>query len=186
MPRGASTGTTERAAAPAVATVTPNGQSEGEWNGEYYVSFGVVEHRNWEGAVKYGFIRGGGVTWYSNTLSVLEAGARVWVNVPGQGYVGVGVVSEGVVKADQFMVKDEAGQAVPILAVLPKETARLWNNDDEEKAEYVVRVKWLKTVQLSEAIKEKGFFGNQNTVAQPKAQKWQRTIKRLKKRFGVE
>jgi hypothetical protein len=44
----------------------------------------------------------------------------------------------------------------------------------------------LKALPLSEAIKEKGFFGNQNTVAQPKAPKWQHTVERLKKRFGVE
>ena len=41
--------------------------------------------------------------------------------------------------------------------------------DDAENAEYLVRVKWLKTVPLPKAIKEKGFFANQLTVCKPKS-----------------
>ena len=47
-------------------------------------------------------------------------------------------------------------------------------------------VNWIKTVPLNEAIKEKGFFGNQNSVAAPKAPKWDHTVQRLKQRFGIE
>ncbi|MBF0433014.1 MAG: hypothetical protein HQK83_17155 [Fibrobacteria bacterium] len=57
---------------------------------------------------------------------------------------------------------------------------------DPEKAEHVVGIEWLKTVTVSEAVKEKGFFGNQNTVARPTSAKWEHTVERLKKRFGVE
>ena len=71
----------------------PGADVEGaEWNGEYYVSFGGDENRDWSEAVQYGFISGGGGSWYSNTLSMLEPGARVWVNAPGTGYLGVGEV----------------------------------------------------------------------------------------------
>jgi hypothetical protein len=58
--------------------------------------------------------------------------------------------------------------------------------DDPEKAEYLVRVKWLKTVPINQAIKEKGFFGNQNSVARPIAARWEHTVERLKKRFDFE
>ncbi len=58
--------------------------------------------------------------------------------------------------------------------------------DDEERAEYLVRVEWLTAVTEKEAIREKGFFGNQNTVARPRAAKWAYTVERLKKRFEVE
>ena len=40
----------------------------GAWNGEYYVSMGGNESSLWDEAIKYGFICGGGGTWYSNTL----------------------------------------------------------------------------------------------------------------------
>ena len=43
----------------------------------------------------------------------------------------------------------------------------------------------MKTVAENQAIKEKGFFGNQNTVARPIAEKWKHTVERLKARFGV-
>ena len=37
----------------------------------------------------------------------------------------------------------------------------------------------------SEAIKEKGFFGNQNSAAKPRAKRWLHTVERLKKRFEI-
>jgi hypothetical protein len=89
-----------------VETSGPDAPAESERNGEYYVSFGAGPHRDWEDAAKYGFIAAGCGSWYSDTLSVLEPGARVWVNLPGEGYVGVGVVTESVVKIDRFLVKD--------------------------------------------------------------------------------
>ena len=61
-----------------------------DWNGEFYVSFGEGDHRSWNDARKYGFVSGGGGEWYVGTLRMLEPGNRVWVNIPGTGYVGVG------------------------------------------------------------------------------------------------
>jgi len=82
-------------------------------------------------------------------------------------------------------VKDESGTDVPI-QTLPIRAAKIWRHaDDPEKADYLVRVTWLKSVPVAEAIKEKGFFGNQNSVARPVAAKWEFTVERLKKRFGV-
>ena len=54
-----------------------------------------------------------------------------------------------------------------------------------EEAEYYVRVNWIKAVSKDQAVKEKGFFGNQNSAAKPRTKKWQHTVERLKKRFGV-
>ena len=154
----------------------------------YYVSFGREPDghgRNWEGATKYGFISGGGGNWYSQTLRMLQKGDRVWVNVPGGwGYVGVGVVEAPSVPVDEFMVKDESGEEHPILE-LPLKGSYAKAADNQEKAEYLVRVKWIKTVPISEAVKERGFFNNQNTVARPMASSWTYTIQRLKQRFGL-
>jgi hypothetical protein len=158
-----------------------------EWNGEYYASFGHnPTHRNWEDAVKYGFISGGGGSWYSNTLQMLAPGARIWANVPGGvGYVGVGTVVEPVVRVDEFMVEDGSGHKIPITKALLKGTEIGKHADDPERSEYLVRVKWIETVPLDKAVKEKGFFGNQNTVAKPTSPKWNYMVDRLKERFGV-
>jgi hypothetical protein len=89
------------------------------------------------------------------------------------------------VKVDQFQISDDGTQR----NLTPEDVTGkniFKNAGDEEKSEYLVRVKWLKTVPLSQAIKEKGFFGNQNTVCKPMARKWNNTVERLKVRFGVK
>jgi len=171
---------------PTIPAPVISGDDKEPWNGEFYVSFGhEMGGRRWEDAVKYGFISGGGGPWYSRTLNQLEVGKRIWVNVPGAGYVGVGEVTDTAVKVDKFMVSKD-GAAVPITELSISGPNIFKNKDDEDKAEYLVKVKWLKTVDLKNAIKEKGFFGNQNTVCKPVTKKWQHTVDRLKKRFAVE
>nr|WP_226048457.1 hypothetical protein [Geobacter anodireducens] len=165
------------------ATAGPAGE-RGEWNGEYYVSFGQSADRDWKEAVKFGFISGGGGRWYSQTLFMLSPGDRVWVNIPQQGYVGVGKVISGAVRASEFKVNVD-GVERSLLDVAQSNYHRQFN-DDEEKSEYFVPVEWICTKPINEAVSEVGFFGNQNTVARPKTHKWNHTIEQLKQRFGVE
>jgi hypothetical protein len=173
---------------PTEASALAGDESEQEdWNGEFYASFGHhPEHRRWEDARKYGFICAGYGSWYTKTLGLLEPGNRIWVNVPGYGYVGVGVVRERVTKIAQFMVTQKNGRKVPLKDVPLVSKGLFHDADDDEKADYAVAVEWLHTVPLEEAIKEKGFFGNQNTVCQPSARKWTFTVQRLKEKFGIK
>jgi hypothetical protein len=162
--------------------IAGGGDDKEPWNGEFYVSYGhEMEGRRWEDARKYGYVSGGGGVWYSKTLSQLEIGKRIWVNVPGQGYVGVGIVAGPVVKVDEFEI--ENNKLLTEHDVVGKNIFK--NKDDEEKSEYLVKVNWIKTLDLNQAIKEKGFFGNQNTVCKPITKTWQHTVERLKKRFDV-
>jgi len=151
------------------------------WNGEYYFSFGG---RDWDEAVEYGFVSAGGGTWYTRTLGMLDPGDRIWVNIPGTGYVGVGRVLDAATPVDDFRV-DRGGARVPITSLPLKIADATKSADDSEKAEQLVRVNWIKTVREEDAVREKGFFGNQNTVAQPRSAKWDHTVNRLRKRFGV-
>lgn len=172
---------------PTIPSPVISGDDKEPWNGEFYVSFGHDENgRRWEDAVKYGFVSGGGAPWYSRTLYLLEVGKRVWVNIPGKGYVGVGKVINTAVKVDKFTVDQDGSGVVPITKLPVAGPNILRNMDDEDKAEYLVKVRWIKTVDLDNAIKEKGFFGNQNTVCKPVTKKWQHTVERLKKRFDIE
>lgn len=155
------------------------------WNGEYYVSFGGDPNRDWEEARKFGFISAGGGSWYTKSLGMLEPGSRVWVNTPGIGYVGVGEVSGTVKTIDEFLVDDGSGNETPVTQLAPKAAKLVRAAEDEERAEHLVRVKWIKTVPTEGAIREKGFFGNQNTVAKPRSKAWVHTIDRLRARFGI-
>lgn len=164
------------------ANVASTAKTKGEkepWNGEFYVSYG---NRSWEDARRYGFISGGGGSWYSQTLKLLSPGDRVWVKIPKTGYVGVGRVTEAVQSANEFKVQTAAGER-PILDILTDAERYRASADDPEKAEYFVRVKWLETVPETEAVNEVGLFGNQNTVCQPLTPKWRHTVERLKEHF---
>lgn len=155
---------------------------KGPWNGEYYVSFGEGS-RNWEDARKYGFISAGGGSWYSKTLSLLSPGDRIWVNIPHTGYVGVGIVTESVKQAKESVF--EVNQNPTKMTDLPLQGDYFYSIDDPENAEYVVKVHWIKTIPTSDAVKELGFFGNQNSVCRPLTEKWIFTIDRLKKCWKI-
>ena len=157
------------------------GEQKGPWNGEFYVSFGVDADRKWEDARTFGFITASGGPWYTRTLDMLDVGDRVWVNIPATGYVGVGVVSGKALPYEDFTVV-EGGSAVPIANA---KTVGKYAVDDSDATAWFVPVEWVATVSESEAVKEVGFFGNQNTVAKPKSEKWEHTVSVLKKYFSV-
>lgn len=155
------------------------------WNNEFYVSFGDGERRNWEDARQWGFVCAGGGRWYSNSLGMLNAGDRIWVNIPKTGYVGVGLATGPVVRVDDFEVNTD-DKAMPLLKVSSRATYRSKDEpESEDTAEYVVPVKWLHTVPSSQAFSETGLFGNQNTVCKPRTEKWAHTVERLKGAWKV-
>ena len=160
-------------------------QPKEPWNQEYYMSFGHDESRDWNDARKYGFICAGGGTWYSRTLNQLSIGDRVWVNIPGTGYVGVGTVSDTARKADE--VTFEVDGKTQTIYELSK-TAHYHKDqlDDDDNAEYIVKVEWIHTVPLTDVVSEVGFFGNQHIICKPRVQKWSHTVKRLKEIWGLQ
>ncbi|MBI1752874.1 MAG: DUF91 domain-containing protein [Acidobacteria bacterium] len=152
------------------------------WNGEYYVSFGDMTSRSWDDAKAYGYISAGGGSWYSQTLKLLSPGDRVWVKIPGTGYVGVARVLESVRPSSEFVVMTPEGER-PAIDVLKHADRYRQSMNDPEKDEYFVRVGWLDAVKESKAFNEVGLFGNQNTVCQPTTPKWRHTVDRLKTCF---
>ena len=137
------------------AASSSKGGEKKPWNGEFYVSFGANYTRKW------------------------DAGDRIWVKIPGRGFVGVGRVSGPRIAANEFRI--EGGPALDKLTGGYNRHLK----DDQEKSEYFVPVDWLHTVPENQAIQEVGMFGNQNTVCKPKVPKWRATVERLKERFDV-
>ena len=154
------------------------------WNGDFYVSYGHGEERSWSEAMQYGFICGGGGVWYSRTLLALKPDDRIWVNVPGTGYVGVGRVTGTAQQAADFKIKGPNGDSA-VLDVLKLGSYHREFLDDPERCEWFVPVEWLKAVPIDQAVQEIGFFGNQNTVCKPTTPKWRSTVERLKDKFAV-
>ena len=87
---------------------------------------------------------------------------------------------------EQFNVAGPEGNSVPISDVPGLDIAKSKKSiDDIDAAEYLVRVRWEKAVPVAQAVKERGLFGVQHTVARPKDKKWVHTIERLRMRFGI-
>lgn len=162
--------------------IASTSKSNGPWNGEFYVSFGHGNERNWEDAIEFGFISAGGGQWYSRTLNQLKINDRVWVNIPKEGYVGVGRVIDTAKKADEVTFGPDNKT---IYEISQKASYHFQSKDDQDNAEYIVKVKWDKTVSRNKAVTELGFFGNQNSVCKPTVSKWETTIARLKEIWNI-
>jgi hypothetical protein len=163
------------------AATTPAGHNE-PWNGEFYCSFGHGESRSWDDALQYGFVCGGGGAWYSKTLQLLNPGDRLWVKVPGTGFVGVGRATGRAQPAATFTVAASASDS-PVLEVARRGDYHRAFVNDPERCEYFVPVHWLQTVPLEKAVQGIGLFGNQNTICKPTTPKWRSTVERLKEKF---
>ena len=168
---------------------------EKKWNGEYYVNHGPEKYRPWEFAEKYRFVSAGGRPRWIMPLRYLTPESRIWVHAGGEGasnkgYVGVGIVKEARVIANQFFVDDPNGKGeIPITQldqwVFQKKNWGTRKIVDPVKGEYVVAVRWLKTVPLEEAIWRKGLFAYNGSVCRPTSPKWDATIDLLKKQFQI-
>lgn len=154
------------------------------WNGEFYANYGDNDYRSWDDARQYGFISAGGGEWFSRTLRLLEQGQRVWVNRPGMGYLGVGIIESDPIPAKEFMVETASGPR-RYLDVGRVHSDMKAHAEDPERTDKFVRIRWLATVPESAAVREPGFFGNQNSAAKPTAASWLFTVEKLKQAFGI-
>lgn len=154
------------------------------WNGhDWYVAFGDVrDGRSWVDARRYGFVSGGGGEWYSRTLRNLPIGARIFVHIPKEGYVGVGTVSGEARRFDESEVEHDGRPTR--LADLPLEGHYRHEGDIEvDSAEWVVPVDWDHTVSREDAVWKAGMFANQNTAARLRQQF---TIEQVTAAFGID
>jgi hypothetical protein len=147
---------------------------ENDWNGtDFYFSFGHGDDRSWKDAREYNFVSAGGGDWHTKPLQNLFEGARIFVRIPSEGYVGVGKVTSKVSPVTEFEIEYKDNE-MPISEV-PLET-KLGENEN------LVRVEWIDVRDVSNAVHEKGMFANQVTVCRMKDEK---TINKLKKYFDM-
>lgn len=152
------------------------------WNGtDWYVSFGDDPNgRNWDDARKYGFVSAGGGEWYSRTVKNLVPGARIFVNIPKAGYVGVGTVTGPAEVFDRVQIPVEGREQ--LLKDQPLE-GKYRHGAGDDLAEWVVPVKWIHTVPRENAFWKQGMFANQNSVTKLRQQF---TIEQVSKAFNLD
>lgn len=140
----------------------PGGGTKEPWNEQdWYVSFGEESGiRNWEDAREHGFVSAGGGEWFSRTLRRLPIDGRVFVHIPGVGYVGVGTVTGEARPFDEAVLDDGVLLAQQPLRANYEHSPL----PGEDHREYVVPVRWQQTRPRSEAFWVKGMFANQNSA----------------------
>lgn len=164
----------------------PRGQGKrAEWNGiDWFVSFGDELSRSWEDGRAYGFVSAGGGAWFSRTLRALPVGARVNVHIPQRGYVAVGITLAEATRFDEAQVRLD-GAWVPLAQQQLHASYRHGPADrpvTDDDAEYVVPVRWLDSLPVTEAYWEKGMFANQNSACKLRQEF---TLDRLAQHFAL-
>jgi hypothetical protein len=149
-------------------------------NDLYYVNVGEGDCRNWDDCRRFGFLAAGqGIQW-SNPLKSLSKGDLVVAYLKGKGYVGIGTVREKAINVANFRHNRKSLRDFKLVE------PEIFRNYDNEKAEFLVKVKWLKSFPREEAKwqKGKGLFTTQQIVARLRNQV--KTIKFLEKEFELE
>ena len=149
-------------------------------NDIYYVNVGEGTARNWDDCRRFGFLAAGQGTQWSEPMKSLSIGDTVVAYLKGKGYVGIGIVKEKAVSVSQFRHNHKSLHDFKLVE------PGIFNNYNNENAEFLVKVKWLKSFPREEAKwqKGKGLFTTQQVVARMKNQT--KTIKFLEKEFGIE
>jgi hypothetical protein len=128
------------------------------WSGYWFVNVGEGPHRNWDDNIRYGYIGAGGGEWFSSALRRLHVGDRIFAYMRGRGYVGYGEVIEDARPAGEVRLED----GKPLLEHAMQAPHPGDFGSDPSKAEWAVRVKWIKTFPREQARTFAGVFANQN------------------------
>jgi hypothetical protein len=148
-------------------------------NGIYYVNVGDGSTRSWEDCRKFGFLAAGQGKQWSDPLRTLNVGDIVVAYLKGSGYVGIGRVIEYAKKAIDFKVNGR------FLRDLGVKNPGIFRNSDNEKSDYLVKTKWIRSVAKSDGKWKK----NQGLFTKPKIkfslERQTKTIEFLEKEFDT-
>lgn len=148
-------------------------------NGLYYVNVGEGKHRCWDDCQQYGFLTAGQHKKFSDPIRTLEPGDIVVAYLKNRGYVGIGRVTEKAVRVNDFQVNGKS------LKHYPLKVTDIFDNCDDDKSEYPVKVEWVKAVESDKAKwkAKSGLFTSQLVKASLQGQP--KTIEFLEKEFYV-
>lgn len=149
-------------------------------NGLYYVNVGEGEHRSWDDCRQYGFLSAGQHKKYSDPLKTLEVGDLVAAYLKNNGYVGIGKVKEKAVRVTEFLFNNKP------LKEYNLKVPNIFDNSDNDNAEYLVKIEWIKTVDKVQAKwkAKNDLFSSQLIKASLQEQK--KTIDFLESEFNLK
>ena len=114
-------------------------------NGLYYVNVGQGNHRCWPDCKEFGFLSAGQDKKWSEPIRTLEPGDIVVAYLKKYGYVGIGRVTEKAVRVNDFKINGKS------LHLFDLKESNIFENSDNEKSEYTVKIEWVKSVDSKDA-----------------------------------
>lgn len=114
-------------------------------NGLYYVNIGEGIHRCWEDCRRFGFLSAGQDIKYSDPIRTLKRGDIVAAYLKRHGYVGIGRVLKKAVRVTDFKFNGR------LLSNLNLKNMNIYENCDNEKSEFLVKIEWIKKLDKQNA-----------------------------------
>jgi hypothetical protein len=146
----------------------------------YYVNVGEGHHRCWEDCKKFGFLSAGQDKKWSDPIRKLQPGDIVVAYLKNHGYVGIGRVIEKAIRIKDFKINDKS------LKEFELKNPNIFDNCDNEKSEFLVKINWIKAVERKQAKwkKRSGLFTTQQIKASLKGQ--HKTIQFVETEFDIK
>ena len=132
--------------------------------------------------MKFGFVSAGGGRFYTKTMRSLPEGGRIWVNLPGTGFVAVGKTLAPAERFDHAKVRKD-GEWARLADQQLVGNYRHADDEDDDHAEWVVPVEWLDARREAEAFWTKGMFASQHSACKLRQEF---TLGRLAEHFGID
>jgi len=120
-------------------------------NGIYFYNVGEGEHRNWDDYRRYGFISAGQRKPFKIAMEGFEVGDIIAAYMNGMGFVGIGKIVQ-----EALMARDVKIGGQRLLDLPLKCEGISYNCNSVSRSEYVVLVKWFRTVARNNAKWKKG------------------------------
>lgn len=119
-------------------------------------------HRCWADCRRYGFLAAGQDRKWSDQLHRLKVGTPVYAYMQGRGYVGLGVVDGTPCMASDHVVAGRNQRLFDLPLVQPGIKTNAGNPD---RCEWVVPVRWLRTLAAPDAVAHgRGYFSSQHVA----------------------
>jgi hypothetical protein len=118
--------------------------------GYWFMNVGEYpEGRSWEDSRKYGFMSAGGGPRWVAAVRRLPVGTKLFAYLTRHGYVGLGEVTAAAVPYRDFV---PPGETKTLLELPLVGKADPTTQDDPEKRDECVAIRWIKTLDRSEAV----------------------------------
>jgi len=149
-------------------------------NGIYYINVGEGEHRCWDDCYKYGFLAAGQDKKYSDPLKTLNIGDIVIAYLKGHGYVGIGKVSDTAVPVNDFKIENKT------LHEFTLTQPNIFDNSDNDKSEYLIKIDWIVKLQKEHAKWKKKFGLFTSQLIKASLDNQPQTLHFIEKEFKVD